>query len=69
MSSLNTHTVRMNGLDEKDDAIAYACAYIPAVHREVIFRLWCRYHRQSVLRSDLERLKEAKASDQQRPLF
>jgi hypothetical protein len=70
MSQLSVQTARLMSVPEKDDAIAFVCAYVPAVHREVLYRLWARYHRTSVLRSDLERLKEANARhQQQRDLF
>ena len=55
---------------ERAEVIAHLCAELAtAPEREYAFRLWCRYHRESVLRSDLDRLKEARASEQQRPLF
>lgn len=54
----------------RDNVIAYLCKELPTfAEREQAFRFWCRYHRESVLRSDLERLKEARPDEQQSPLF
>ena len=54
----------------RDNVIAYLCAQLSTYpEREFAFRYWCRYHRESVLRSDLARLKEAHRNEQQSPLF
>lgn len=55
--------------EDKEAAMARCADLKDLAQRERAYRTWCRYHRESVLRSDLTRLKEATGGTQQRPLF
>lgn len=56
---------------QKADAVIYVCRQtaITPDAREALWRFWCKHTRTSVLKSDVDRVREARQRDQQTSLF